>query len=192
MADEVRIAAVAGALRAASLNRKLLALAVRELEKAGAVVEVIDLKALALPIYDQDIEDAAFPEPAARLKQSLLRAQGLLIATPEYNGSIPGGLKNAIDWASRPKGPPGAPFRDKLVLVMGATPGPAGTRYAQAHLRQSMVNLGAWALPGFVAIPHADGAFDERGELRDDAVRAHLAKVVALFVQAVRHGVPKI
>lgn len=189
MADQVHIAAIPGSLRAGSLNRKLLALAVREAEKAGAQVDVVDLKALALPIYDGDVEAAGFPEAVVKLKERLARAQGLLIATPEYNGSIPGGLKNAIDWASRP---PGNPFKDKVVQVMGVTPGPAGTLYAQNHLRQSLVNLGAWTVPGYVAIRFADNAFDERGELRDDATRAHLAKVVPLFVQAVRHGVPKL
>jgi chromate reductase len=189
MADEVRIAAVAGALRKDAYNRKLLALAVREAEKAGAVVDVLDLKTLALPIYDEDVEAAGFPEPVVRLKERLAQAQGLLIATPEYNGSIPGGLKNAIDWASRP---PVNPFRDKPVQVMGATQGPSGTLYAQAHLRQSMVNLGAWTMPGYVAIRFAQNVFDERGELRDDAIRAHLAKVMPIFIHAVRQGVPKL
>jgi chromate reductase len=191
MADQVRIAAVAGSLRNGSLNRKLLALAVREAEKAGAAVDVLDLKLLALPVYDQDVEDAGLPEPVVRLKDILTRAQGLIIATPEYNGSIPGGLKNAIDWASRP-GPPPNPFKDKPVLVMGATPGPAGTLYSQSHLRQSFVNLGAWTMPGFIAISRADQAFDERGELREDGKRQALARLVPLLVQAARVGVPKI
>jgi chromate reductase len=189
MADEVRIAAVAGSLRKDSFNRKLLALAVREAEKAGATVDVLDLKVLALAIYDGDVEAAGMPDAVVKLKERLTQAQGLLIATPEYNGSIPGGLKNAIDWASRP---PGNPFKDKPALVMGATPGPAGTLYSQAHLRQSLVNLGAWTLPGFVAIRGAAQAFDERGELRDDATRTHLAKLVPVFIQAVRQGVPRV
>ncbi|HZN95572.1 MAG TPA: NAD(P)H-dependent oxidoreductase [Myxococcales bacterium] len=191
MADQVRIAAVAGALRQASNNRKLLALAVREAEKAGAVVEVLDLKALALPVYDQDIEDAAFPEPVLRLKEALARAQGLIISTPEYNHSIPGGLKNAIDWASRPTPPPN-PFRDKVVLVMGATPGPGGTIYAQSHLRETLVGLGAWLLPGSIHLSQADGAFDERGELREESKRKQMTRLVPLLVQAARQGVPKI
>src|SRR3954465_11244079 len=155
MADPVRIVAVAGSLRGASLNRKLLALAGRDAEALGAVVEVLDLKALALPVYDQDVEDAGMPESVVRLKESIHRAQGLLICTPEYNASIPGGLKNAIDWASRPGAIPN-PFRDKVVLVMGATGGASGTRGVQPHLRQSLAALGAWALPGTLFLPTAD------------------------------------
>jgi len=191
MADPVRIAAVAGALRTASVNRKLLALAVREAEKAGAAVEVLDLKALALPVYDQDIEDAGAPEPVLRLKQALARAQGLIISTPEYNHSIPGGLKNAIDWASRPIAPPN-PFRDKVVLVMGATPGPGGTIYAQSHLRETLIGLGAWVLPGSILLSHAEQAFDEQGELREESKRKQMGKLVPLLVQAARQGVPRV
>src|SRR5438552_97682 len=120
MADQIRLAAIAGALRAASWNRKLLALAVRDAEKLGAAVEVLDLKALALPVYDQDVEDAGLPDPVVRLKEAVARVQGLIISTPEYNASIPGGLKNAIDWVSRPSGIPN-PWKDKVLLVMGAT-----------------------------------------------------------------------
>jgi len=191
MADPVRIVAVAGALRVASLNRKLLALAVREAEAHGAAVEVLDLKALALPVYDQDIEEAGLPESVVRLKESIHRAQGIIICTPEYNATIPGGLKNAIDWASRPVAIPN-PFRDKVALVMGATGGPSGTRGVQPHLRQSLAALGAWALPGTLLLPNADHAFDERGELKDERMRAQLAKLVPLLVQWVRQGIPKV
>ena len=191
MADQVRIAAVAGALRQGAFNKKLLALAVREAEKAGAAVEVLDLKALALPVYDQDIEDAGVPDSVMRLKEALARAQGLIISTPEYNHSIPGGLKNAIDWASRPVAPPN-PFRDKSVLIVGATPGPGGTVYAQSHLRESLVGLGAWVLPGSIMLSHSGEAFDEHGELREESKRKQLARLVPLLVQAVRHGIPKI
>jgi chromate reductase len=191
MADPVRIVGIPGALRTASLNRKLLALAAREAEKAGASVEVLDLKALALPVYDQDVEDAGLPEPVTRLKEAIHRAQGVIISTPEYNASVPGGLKNAIDWVSRPSGIPN-PWRDKVLMVVGASGGPSGTRAAQPHLRQSLAALGAWVLPGTLFLPNADHAFDERGELKDDRTRAQLAKLVPLFVQFARQGAPKV
>src|SRR5688500_14586564 len=201
MADEstpspVRILAVAGSLRKDSLNRKLLALAVREVmragaevEKAGVEVDVVDLKALALPVYDGDLEAAAFPPAATELRERIARSKGLLIATPEYNHSIPGGLKNAIDWASRP--PTGSPFRDKPALLMGATPGPGGTLYAQNHLREALTTLGAWLLPASFSLSGAGDAFDERSELKDEKKRGHLAKVVTQLVHAARVGVPK-
>ena len=159
----------------------------REAEKAGAVVEVLDLKALALPVYDQDIEDAGFPEPVTRLKAALAQAQGLIISSPEYNHSTPGGLKNAIDWASRP---PTQPFRDKAVLLMGATPGPGGTVYAQSHLRESLVGLGAWVLPYTIMLSHSEAAFDEQGQLRDEGKRKQMARLPPLLVQMIRQGVP--
>lgn len=186
----VRILAVAGGLRKDSFNRKLLALAVREAVRASADVDVVDLKALALPVYDGDLEAEAFPPAATELRERIGRAKGVLVVTPEYNHSIPGGLKNAIDWASRPPG--SSPFRDKPALVMGATPGPGGTLYAQNHLREVLTALGAWLLPGFFSLSGAGDAFDERGELKDERKRGHLAKLVPQLVHAAQLGVPKL
>jgi chromate reductase len=187
----VRILAVAGSLRKDSINRKLLALAVREAQRASADVDVVDLKTLALPIYDGDLEAEAFPTAAMELKERLARARGFLIATPEFNHSIPGGLKNAIDWASRPPTTPN-PFRDKPALIMGATPGPGGTLYAQNHLREVLTALGVWLLPSSFSLPGAGAAFDEEGEIKDERRRAHLAKVVPQLVHAAQAGVPKL
>jgi chromate reductase len=186
----VRIVALVGSLRRDSFNRKLAALAVREAERAGASVDVVDLKKLVLPIYDQDVETEAFPAAAAELKERIGRARGVLVVTPEYNHSIPGGLKNAIDWASRP--PPNSPFRDKPALVMGATPGPGGTLYAQNHLREVLTTLGAWLLPSSFSLSGAVDAFDDRGELKDEKKRGHLSKVVPQLVHAAQVGVPKL
>jgi chromate reductase len=191
MADPVRVVAIPGALRAAANNRKLLALAVREAEKHGAQVEVLDLKTLALPIYDQDIEDLGLPEAVVRAKDAIHRAQGVIISTPEYNAGVPAGLKNAIDWVSRPGHIPN-PWKDKVLLIMSATAGPGGGRGVQPHLRHSLGILGAWELPASLMVPNSEEAFDEKGELKDPRARARLAQLVPLFVAWARQGVPRV
>src|SRR5687767_5557001 len=100
--SQPKIAAFAGSLRAGSLNKKLLAIGVEAARAAGADVTVVDLRELALPLFDQDIEDASgLPEGAKRFKAILRASDGFLIASPEYNSSVTAALKNAIDWASR-------------------------------------------------------------------------------------------
>src|SRR5688572_20318382 len=99
-----RILALCGSLRAGSLNRRLLDLAVRAASRAGAEVDPVESQALNLPLYDGDVEQAGVPEGVAALKSRVASSAGLLIASPEYNHSIPGGLKNALDWLSRPPG----------------------------------------------------------------------------------------
>jgi chromate reductase, NAD(P)H dehydrogenase (quinone) len=174
-----RVLAVAGSLRQGSHNRKLLALAVRTLSEAGAEVDLVDLKAAALPVYDGDVESQGMPQAVVSLKDRILQAKALLIATPEYNHSIPGGLKNAIDWASRPP----SPFRDKVALLMGATTGMGGTLYSQNHLREVLTALGVWLVPGSVSVSRAQEAFDERGELRDTAKREQIARLCAVLLE---------
>lgn len=191
MADPVRVVAIPGALRAAANNRKLLALAARDAEKHGAQVELLDLKTLALPVYDQDVEDAGLPEPVVRAKDAIHRAQGVIISTPEYNASLPGGLKNAIDWVSRPGHVPN-PWRDKVVLMMSATGGWGGGRGVLPELRHTLSVLGAFVVPHGLMVPSADQAFDAQGELKDERTRAQLAKLVPLFVAWARQGAPKV
>jgi len=189
MADPVRVVAIPGALRAAANNRKLLALAVREAEKHGAQVELLDLKTLALPVYDQDVEDAGLPESVVRAKDAIHRAQGVLISTPEYNASIPGGLKNAIDWVSRPGHIPN-PWQNKVVLMMSATGGWGGGRGVLPELRHILSVLGAFVVPHGLMVPSSDRAFDEQGALKDERTRAQLAKLVPLLVAWARQGAP--
>ncbi|HZH04571.1 MAG TPA: NAD(P)H-dependent oxidoreductase, partial [Myxococcaceae bacterium] len=113
-----KLVAICGSLRSGSFNAKLLKLAVGEAERLGAEVDTVDLKALAIPVYDGDIEHESGPPPSVvELKDRIRAAAGLLIASPEYNHSIPGGLKNAIDWASRAPSPP---FRNKVAALMGS------------------------------------------------------------------------
>lgn len=181
-----RILAVAGSYRTGSWNRKLLALAVREAEAKGAEVDVVDLKALALPVYDGDVEAEGFPPAATELKERIQKAEGLLICSPEYNSSIPGGLKNAIDWASRP---PANPFKGKICALMGATPGYFGTVRMQPHLRQVLYVLGAQIINAGLLLPRAPDAFGEDGGLKDEARQKELERmVVELLAEMKRHA----
>ena len=127
--DEIHVLALAGSFRSGSFNQALIR-AAREL--APEHVRIGDLDLSTLPFYDGDLEAAGDPEEVAALKTAIARADALLIATPEYNGSVPAVLKNAIDWASRRR--PDSPLRNKPAAVMGASQTPGWTRRAQAHL----------------------------------------------------------
>ncbi len=172
----MRILAFAGAFRAGSYNRKLLGVAVEAL-RGKAELDLLDLKDVPMPIYDGDSETKdGLPEGARLFKQRIAEADALLISTPEYNHSIPGGLKNAIDWASRP---PGNPFKGKVALLIGASPGPFGAVRAILTLRQVLTALFALVIPQVVTVPRADQAFDEAGRLKDGQCRASIEKACA-------------
>jgi chromate reductase len=169
----MRILALSGALRAGSFNRLLLANAVAFLEPR-AEVDRVEPGDLAMPIFDGDSETRdGLPDAALRLRERIAAADALLIATPEYNNSIPGGLKNAIDWISRAKH---QPFRGRPVLMMSASPGAYGGVRAQAALRIVLASVGSIVLPGSIAVPHADKAFDDAGALTDPRQRAQVEK----------------
>lgn len=176
-----RLVAVAGSLRAESLNRKLLAVGVQSARAAGAEVDVVELRELELPPYDGDLEAASgLPVGAVALRERIAQAQGLLIASPEYNHSIPGTFKNALDWASRGEG---NVFRDKSAGLMGASPGGFGAMRAQLHLRQVLLALGVWLVPGQVTVSRAREAFAEDGSLRDPGVQQQVDALVARLVE---------
>src|SRR5882672_4988864 len=131
---KLSVLGIAGSLRAASFNRSLLR-AAQELAPAGMTITAFDLA--PIPLYNADVEATGDPEPVAALKSAIRQADALLIATPEYNFGVPGVLKNAIDWASRP--PRGSAMQGKPVAIMGATPGGWGTARSQMQLRQAFV-----------------------------------------------------
>jgi chromate reductase len=168
--DQIRILGFAGSLRRASYNRGLIR-AAADLAPVGTTVEVFDLA--DLPLYNQDIEDAGEPPSVVAFKGAIARADALLVATPEYNHGVPGVLKNAIDWASRPVRT--SPLRDKSVAIMGASPGLGATARAQAQLRDAFVFTGACVMPlPEVLISHAGEHFDQDGNLTDPALRTSL------------------
>jgi chromate reductase len=139
----IHILAIAGSLRSESLNRKALQIAKKIAFELGADVREMDLKTLALPVFDEDLRTHRFPESVVTLKQAIEAADVLLIATPEYNYSIPGPLKNAIDWASDKTNP----FSGKAAAVFGASNGLNGTLRAQIHLRQVLAALNVELVP---------------------------------------------
>jgi chromate reductase len=169
---------IAGSLREGSYNRALLR-AARELLTEG--VELVELDLRGLPFYDGDLEAAGDPEPVTALKDAIREADALLIATPEYNRGVPGGLKNAVDWASRP--PLGSPFAGKHVALMGASTGRGGTVLAQQQLREALEFPRAVVLDEpQVLVPEAYLHFDEHGDLADEGIRAELAELVDTLV----------
>lgn len=170
----MRFLGLAGSLRRASYNRGLIR-AAAELAPAGIVVDVFDLH--DLPFYNQDVEDAGEPDSVVAFKRAIAGADALLVATPEYNHGVPGVLKNAIDWASRPRVT--SPLRDRAVAVMGASPGQGSTARAQAQLREAFVFTGACVMPlPELLVGAAASHFDADGNLTDPAVRASLVAMV--------------
>ena len=183
MSDPIRLLGIAGSLRKASMNKALLR-ALGEVLPAGATLTTFD-RLGELPLYDGDLEAAGTPEPVAAFKQALAEADGFVFATPEYNYSVPGVLKNAIDWASRP--PPSSPLRGKPAGILGASAGGSGTMRAQYHLRQVFVftNTIAMLQPEMI-VPRASGFFDAEGKLTDATTREHLTKWGSALVDWVR------
>ena len=170
----MKILGIAGSLRQGSYNRSLLR-AARELLPEG--VELVEFDLRGLPFYDGDVEAAGDPEPVVALKDAIREADALLIATPEYNRGVPGGLKNAVDWASRPA--LASPFAGKPVALMGASTGRGGTALAQQQLREALEFPRAVVLDEpQVFVPEAYMHFDERGELADESIRAEIAELL--------------
>ena len=170
----MRILGIAGSLRSGSHNRALIR-AARELAHPG--VEIVEFDLRGLPFYDGDVEAAGDPEPVAAFKDAIRAADALLIATPEYNHGIPGVLKNAIDWASRPA--LASPLGGKPVAILGASTGRGGTRRAQRQLREALAFPRAVVLDEpEVLVPEAYMRFDEDGRLVDEEARASIAELL--------------
>jgi chromate reductase len=164
--ESLKVLGISGSLRKASYNSAALR-AAQELAPAGMTIEIADL--LPIPLYNEDVRAAGFPPGVQRLREQIISADALLVATAEYNYSISGVLKNAIDWASRP---PDQPFDDKPVAIMGASPGMTGSARAQYHLRQSCVYLNMHVLnKPEVMIAAAHTKFDTAGRLTDEPTR---------------------
>lgn len=161
MPERLKISAIAGSLREGSYNRMLL----REAERlAGDEFDFRTLEIGDLPLFNEDVERAGLPESVSRLKRGLEDSDGLLIATPEYNYSIPGVLKNALDWASRPYGE--SSLEDLPVAIMGASQGMVGSARAQLALRDVFVFTQSPVLPGpEVLVARAHEQFDDQGRL---------------------------
>lgn len=169
------VCGIAGSLRQGSYNRALLR-AAQELAPEGMEVRIFDRMA-EIPLFNQDVEAEGDPEPVQALKQAIGQAQALLIATPEYNHGVPGVLKNAIDWASRP--PRSAVLAGKPAAIFGASPGITGTARAQSQLRQAFVFTQTPALlQPEILVYRAHEKFDEQGRLTDEKTREFVGKLL--------------
>ena len=176
----MRILGISGSLRRGSHNRRLLRAAGAALPPGADLVEWEGLA--GLPAFDEDLESDP-PEPVRDLLDAIDAADALLIATPEYNASLPGALKNAIDWASRPF--PDNVLRDKPVAVIGASTGLFGAVWAQAEVRKVLKTSGAHVLESELPIGMADMAFDDDGRLADPELAERLHDLVSDLVREV-------
>jgi chromate reductase len=174
----MRVLGISGSLRADSYNSQLLDTA-RELLPAGVELELFD-GLRELPPYDQDLDNDGVSAPVHALRERIGAADVLLIATPEYNGSLPGLLKNAIDWASRPRG--SASLTDKPVAVIGATTGSFGGVWAQADTRKVLGIAGARVIECDVAVPRAPECFADGGLVHPE-FRAQLRELMRRLAQ---------
>ena len=171
----LNILAISGSLRTASYNRKALQVAKRIASDLGASVTEIDLRDLNLPVYDQDIQDKGLPESVQKLKTAIEAAEVLLIASPEYNYSIPGGLKNAIDWASRG----GNSFKGKVAAVFGMSNGRMGTVRGQEHIREILFGLSVFvAHRPLVYIGPAPDVFNPDWTFKDPQTAEKLKELI--------------
>jgi len=178
----MRVLALSGSLRRGSYNTQLLR-AAEELAPAGVELELYDGLA-AVPPYDADGDTADPPAAVRRLRERLAAADAVLVATPEYNSSIPGQLKNALDWASRPF--PENALRNRPVAVVGASAGAYGAMWAQAELRKVLGAIGARVVEGGVAVAQALERFNAEGDLVDGELREQLAEVLRNLVAVAR------
>lgn len=180
----MRVFAFAASLRRDSLNRKLLRLVAATAERAGATVDLADFREFDMPLYDGDLEAASGPPPGAlKLHERIAAADAFAIASPEYNFSIPGTLKNAIDWTSRIPSPA---WRGKPGLLMSASPSAVGGNRALWAVRVPLECLGAQLQPDMFSLALAHQALDEAGALKDAKLQARLEKVVTAFLRTAR------
>jgi len=187
MGTRPKILAFAGSLRENSYTKRVVQIALRGAENAGADVTFIDLRDFPMPLYDADDEEkTGLPENALRFQELLARHDGFLIGSPEYNGSISGALKNAIDWASRSGGPfkRSDIFTGKFAAIMTASPGSFGGVRALSHLRGVLMSVGVNVLSTECAVSFAGSKFDGDSEaLTDETMKASLEKLGASLAE---------
>jgi len=160
----MKVLGISGSLRKGSYNTMALH-AARKLAPQGMTIEIADIS--RIPMYNDDVRAAGEPAEVAALKAQIRAADAVLLVTPEFNFSIPGVLKNTLDWMSRPPEPP---FDGKVVAIMGASPGPVGTARVQYDLRKVLVFMNSFTVnKPEVFINHCAGKFDAQGNLTDEA-----------------------
>ena len=174
----MRVLGISGSLRRDSYNTKLLRTA-GELLPPGVELEVWD-ELKAVPPFDEDEELGPAPAAVESLRRAVARADAIVFATPEYNASIPGQLKNAVDWLSRPVAT--TPLRGKPTLIVGASTGAFGAVWSQAELRKVLATAGARVVEADVAVGHAPTKFDELGALVDEELEDQLREAIDVLL----------
>ncbi len=186
MTTSPKILVFAGSVREASLNKKLARLAARCVDEAGGAATLVDLRDYPIPIYDGDLEDReGMPRFAVSLRELFVSHHGLLIASPENNGSVSALTKNTLDWLSRDhQGRSGLePYRGKVAALMGASPGGFGAISGLAHLRQILTKLTVLVIPEQVTLSKADEGFHRDGSFVDDRNLKAVAGVAKRLVE---------
>jgi chromate reductase len=182
LAETVRILGVAGSLRHGSLNRALLRSA-QTMTPDGMALDGFDLG--EVPLYNGDVEARGDPTAVAAFKDAIRAADGVLFVTPEYNHGVPGVMKNAVDWASRP--PQGSPLNGKPVGIIGASPGMTGSARGQSQLRQAFEFTNSYCMPQpELLVFRATDKFGPDGLLSDEATKQHLARYLLALMTWVR------
>lgn len=180
LADQ-RVLALSGSTRADSYNKKLLLHAADIAKQMGATVTVIDLKDYPMPFYDGDLEEKnGLPEKSKKLRELMKNSDAIIIASPEYNASIPAVLKNTLDWASRGEKGGYSPdaFQGKKFAIMSTSPGQGGGARALVHLKQIIENVGGKVVSIQVSVKQAHTAFDENGTLLNPAIKKELREEI--------------
>lgn len=187
MVNGTSLVFLAGSAREDSVNKKIARVAARLGDEAGARVTLIDLRDYPMPLYDGDFEASeGLPEAALQLKELFRASDGLFIASPEYNSSLPPLLKNTIDWVSRPASsdePPLAAYKGKVAGIAAGSPSGMGGMRGLVALRMMLGNIGMHVVPRQLAIPGAPKLFDDSGALTDDAQREALQGVVDQLIE---------
>ena len=185
-AHPVKLIALAASLRRDSLNRRLLTQAVLAARAHGATVEVHDFRDFIFPAFDADVQAAAgIPDAVQHLGNLVTASDGVLLASPEYNFSMPGNLKNTIDWLSRIRP---SVVRDRWGLLLSASNGRVGGNRGLWHLRVPLESMGMMIFPDMFSLALAHEAFAEDGTLRDPAQHDRLAMTMNMFCGAVRRA----
>jgi chromate reductase len=188
-----RILAFAGSARKLSFNRMLVAIAADQARAAGADVTLVDLKDFPMPIYDGDEEAiSGVPAKALELRALIAASHGLLVATPEYNGSVTALLKNTLDWCSRPTGGQDglAPFRGKTAVLLSASVSPFGGMRSAAHLRAIFSKMGVNVLADEVLVPLAPTSFSADGKLTHELANKLTAQLASNLVSLLQKTIP--
>lgn len=181
-----RILVFAGSARRDSINKQLAAAAAAEARSLGADVELLDLADFPMPLYDGDLEAASFPQTVSALRAKILAADALLIACPEYNGSITPLLKNTIDWVSRPEEGVAeglVAYRGKVAALVATSPGALGGLRGLVHVRAILSGIGVHVVPGDLAVGGGFQAFTDEGALADEGMASRLKDLVTRLVR---------